>query len=200
MANIQDRCRIPWCNGKGAIIVRVDIIVPVVMVPVCLLLATLSWQMSAVILPGMYLFMFLFYHYWKKLAGDRSVMKFFFSWALTSVAFSFYVFETVVISFREILLWEDLLLVTLAMAMFYMLYICKQTPLPIRNVRPFVSVRNSSHDMYRDSSLKVTIEDNTGLRKLTMDDSGESGDEEMPHIPVIYESDITWVDSRPIKG
>ncbi|XP_064651475.1 palmitoyltransferase ZDHHC23-like [Lineus longissimus] len=199
MTTVQERCRIPWCNGKGAIMVRVDIIVPVIMVPLCLLMATLSWQMSVIILPGMYLFMYLFYRYWRDLAGQRSVSKFFFSWALTSVAFAFYVFETIVISFREVLLWEDLLLVSMAMAMFYMLCICKRRPLHIRNVRSTLSARNSTSDMCRDSSIKVTIEDNIGLRKLTIDDSREGGDEETPHISVIYESDMTWVDSRPVK-
>ena len=57
---------------------------------------------------------------WRRQGHRRT--PFFFAWGLTSVLTCYLVFQSLVVSFREVLLWEILLQFTSTAAMLYMLY------------------------------------------------------------------------------
>ena len=57
---------------------------------------------------------------WRRQGHRRT--PFFFAWGLTSVLTCYLVFQSLVVSFREVLLWEILLQFTSTATMLYMLY------------------------------------------------------------------------------
>ncbi|CAH1796966.1 unnamed protein product [Owenia fusiformis] len=120
-----DRCRLPWIGG--AIQVNLDVFLPVAVVPFSLIIACIHAYVAVLVLTLMPLSMYLFYRTWQK-RTNRKRTQFFFSWAVTSMVFSFHVFEIMALGLRKILLWENLLVVTLTAALAYMVYLTKQNP------------------------------------------------------------------------
>lgn len=180
---VEDRCRLPGIMGQGAVKVRLDVMVPVVTIPTCLFLATLGPVMTFLMLLAMPIFLLWFYRLWKRNTKRENTL-FFFSWGLMSVVTVFVVFESCVVGFREILLWEHLLLLT---AMFLMFYNFVKTKLNVpylkssKRQRSFANtIQSDRRVVYPDESVKVSLEE------MTTED--------------LSESDVKWLDSRPISG
>ncbi|CAD5116483.1 DgyrCDS5364 [Dimorphilus gyrociliatus] len=115
---IGDRCRLPMCFGKGAIQIRLDTAIPVLLVPSSILLATLGPYFTAFSFCTLPLMIYFFY---RVLTRDKLIRTdIFYTFGLTSVFLMFYTFEFVVIGYREILLWENIVVVIL----FSLLLIC----------------------------------------------------------------------------
>ncbi|XP_061184157.1 palmitoyltransferase ZDHHC23-like [Saccostrea echinata] len=180
---IEDRCRVPGILGQGAIKLRLDVIVPVITIPVCLFLATIGPVMTAVMLTMMPIFLLWFYRMWKRnTKKDRTL--FFYSWGLMSVVTIFVVFESCVVGFREILLWEHLLLLT---AMFLMLYNFVRTKLNTPYLKNLKRPRN--FEKMNQSDRRIVNADDTFKVPMSL--------EEMTAVE-LPESDVKWLDSRPI--
>lgn len=182
---LEDRCRVPGIMGRGALKVRLDVVVPIIIIPVCLGMATWGPVMTILMLTLMPIFLLWFYRLWKRNTKKDKTL-FFYSWGLMSVVVIFVVFESCVVGFREILLWEHLLLLT---AMFFMLYNFVITKLntpylkSIKRQRNFEKINQSDRRViYADDSVKVPL----SLEEMTAD--------ELP------ESDVKWLDSRPITS
>ncbi|XP_046376171.2 palmitoyltransferase ZDHHC23-like [Haliotis rufescens] len=198
VSTLVDRCRFPWCSGKGAVKIRMDTITPIVMVPVCLLIGTISFVATVAMLMFMPMFMLTFYVVWKRTGNHQT--QFFFLWGCTSVVFCFLIFIVCVIPFREILLWEILLLSTSVLLMFYYLSKVRRNPgrLKIQVLRQReVKTRYLPNGDGRRENGDVGIKMNgTGQNmyneipnpmSTVMEDTGLSAQQ------------VTWVDSRPIK-
>ncbi|ELT97935.1 hypothetical protein CAPTEDRAFT_173805 [Capitella teleta] len=168
----EDRCRVPWCSGKGAFSIRLDVAMPIFLVPSCLVFATLNWTCTLLGLAAIPSALFLFHRLWSQAPGRRR-SKLFYVWGISSSLFMFCTFETVVIGYREVLLWENMLLITLFVLLMFMLKRTKQNP-GFLATGQFVQ---GSMDGSGDHSVLNVEEDR------------------------FYDaSAITWVDSRPIKG
>jgi predicted membrane channel-forming protein YqfA (hemolysin III family) len=182
---LEDRCRIPGIMGGGAWKVRLDVVVPIITIPVCLGLAMWGPMMTVLMLTLMPIFLLWFYRLWKRNTKKDKTL-FFYSWGLMSVVTIFVVFESCVVGFREILLWEHLLLLT---AMFFMLYNFVITKLNTPYLKSLKRQRNYEKGtqsdrrvVYADDGVKVPM----SLEEMCAD--------ELP------ECDVKWLDSRPISS
>ncbi|XP_059472856.1 palmitoyltransferase ZDHHC23-B [Neocloeon triangulifer] len=103
---LQDRCRIPWKGGARP--VPLDFILPVFLLPLLGLFASLSvWCTVAVAL----IIPFLIFYSKKFYQQYFPLNKFFLSWSLTSAVCMFFVFELMIIPRLEILPSENFLLI-----------------------------------------------------------------------------------------
>lgn len=101
-----------------------------------------------------------------------------------SVVTIFVVFESCVVGFREILLWEHLLLLT---AMFLMFYNFVRTKLNVPYLKSSKKQKNFEKPIQSDRRVVYTDENvKVSLEEMTVED--------------LSESDVKWVDSRPISG
>ncbi|XP_067676913.1 palmitoyltransferase ZDHHC23-like [Haliotis asinina] len=193
-----DRCRFPWCSGKGAVKIRMDTITPIVMVPVCLLIGTISFFATVMMLMFMPVFILTFYVIWKRTGNHQT--QFFFLWGCTSVVFCVLIFIACVIPFREILLWEILLLSTSVVLMFYYLSKVRQNPgrlkTQLRRHREVKTKYLPNGDSKREN----------GDVEIKMNGNGQNVYNEIPNLTSAVVEDsgllaeqVTWVDSRPIK-
>jgi len=167
-STVEDRCRIPWKGG--AIRLRPDIICPIILVPSSMLLASISPVWTIIAFSGMFSLLFIFYRAWRhrRLGGRRT--RIFFVFGMTSISAMYYTFVTVVIGFREILLWEILVLSSMLAAMIYFLLRARRDPGII----------------HPDSSL-------SGPTRRRLYSSSEEN-------VSLSEFEVTWVDSRPIRS
>lgn len=179
---LEDRCRLPGILGQGAVKLRLDVVVPVITIPTCLFLATLGPVMTVLMLSIMPVFLLWFYRLWKR-NTKRERTLFFYSWGLMSVVTIFVVFESCVVGFREILLWEHLLLLT---AMFLMFYNFVRTKLNVPYLKSSKRQKNFEKPIQSDRRVVYTDENvKVSLEEMTVED--------------LSESDVKWVDSRPIS-
>ena len=118
-STIEDRFRIPWKGG--AIRLRPDIVCPIVLVPCSILLASISpfWTILSFTLTLTVLF--TFYRVWRRRRLGKRRTWVFFVFGITSIVSMYYTFLSVVAGYREIYLWEILLLSSLLAAMIYYL-------------------------------------------------------------------------------
>lgn len=112
-------------------------------------------------------------------------------WGLSSTLLMFYIFEFVVVGFREVLLWENMILVTGFGLMMLSLYYAKRNPgvLQIGDTQLWSDAleRNVDHSI-------IEVEDR-------LDRTDSYGDLTFPHSESFLDADrVTWVDSRPIRG
>lgn len=188
---IEDRCRIPWFGGEGAKQISLDVAFPVIVVPGGLLLATYGSRSTLFVFFCFPILLLAFYRNWLR-RPYKPRTRLFMSWGLVSVVQLYYTYITVVVGFREILLWETMLLTTLFFGMLYMFYLVKKDPgvIPVQRLTPDDSsgLEESSRSLFfgdsvdADSSAKVSWE------------------AEELKAPVIMEYEVSWVDSRRIKG
>ncbi|GAB1602411.1 palmitoyltransferase ZDHHC23-like isoform X1 [Argonauta hians] len=171
IATVSDRCRFPWCCGHGAIQVRLDVIAPVIVVPSCILISTIGPTTTIITLIAMPIIMFVCYQMWRRHHANTRT-KFFSSWANISILLSYIVFQTLVVGFRKILLWEFLLFFTAFLSMLYCLYLTKKQPGIVvkSNLTNSTETESASHYIHMDSSIMIPAKD------------------------------VTWIDSRPIEG
>ena len=118
---ISDRCRFPGVVGSGAIKVRLDLFLPIVVVPLSLAIATIGPITTFLVLTTMPLFMLFFYRNWRR-NTKKTRSPFFFIWGLMSCFVLFVIFEAAVIPYREVLLWENVLLGTAGALMLNYMY------------------------------------------------------------------------------
>lgn len=218
-ATIADRCRIPWCGGNGAIQVRLDVIVPIIVVPSCILLGTIGPIMTVGALIAMPFLMFIFYRMWRR-QHTKVRTKFFSTWANTSIIFSYFVFQTFVVAFRKILLWEFLLFFTALLALLYGLYLTKKNPGFLKfGHSDQEKTAEDSKTWQQNSKWVESLKNNdnkwkdvylNGQSTIQLNANGENNSifsqSESPNVvnentaPMIPVEEVTWVDSRPIEG
>ncbi|XP_064617480.1 palmitoyltransferase ZDHHC23-like [Liolophura sinensis] len=211
---IADRCRIPGLSGSGAIRVKIDVVVPIVTVPISLCLGTINFYMTIFVLASMPIFMFLFYRSWRT-QHNRVRTKFFYAWAMTSVLFTILIYHAFVLSFREVFLWEQMLLVTSIGIMFFALTFVRKDPGIIKpaspdTVTPSNQHLSSSQDQKDAASQKDSKDDysktisehvlgNFLLSNMGFDKESFKANYQAQTAPSMPEQKVTWVDSRPIK-
>lgn len=202
---LADRCRLPSLTGRGAVKVRIDVITPVVVIPCCLLFASLGPVATVISFLFMPVFVLLFYQVWRRQGNRRT--SFFFAWGLTSVICCYLVFQVLVVAFREVLLWEILLQFTSTALMLYMLYKTKGNPGFLRSGE---RERNSAQTRRPQSPAEPSIPNGTRLYDQAsgrpLDEGRQLFDQNSVEMSIqIDQSDmdasaVKWVDSRPIRG
>jgi len=78
-----------------------------------LLFATLGPLVTKLVLIGLPCSLFWTHHTWTRRGPTRSRTRLFYVWALTSAALIFSVYIVVVVGFREVLLWETMIVTTM---------------------------------------------------------------------------------------
>jgi len=125
-STLEDRCRIPWKGG--AVRLRPDIVIPIMLVPCGILLASVGPVWTVVAFAGTLAVLFAFYRMWRRRQHGRRRTHVFFVYGVTSIAVLYYVFISVVVGYREIFLWEILLLTAMLAAMIYYMIQARRDP------------------------------------------------------------------------
>ena len=107
--------------------------IPVVIIPVGILLGTLHAAVTIFMLVFMPLSLLSAYRLWLR-QKRKARTKLFYAWGVISFLQMYLTFQFVVVLYREILLWENLLLVTLIAGMLYAFYHAKKDPGIIRKI------------------------------------------------------------------
>lgn len=118
---IQDRLRIPWKGGAKQ--VAFDALLPVFIIPIMLLTASISLWWTIFAFTTVIIFLILISNF---LIRTLPYTKFFLMWAITSLAILYMIFEFVVIPFLEILLVENVALSILIFGFIMSLYTMKK--------------------------------------------------------------------------
>ena len=114
--------------------------------------------------------LFGFYRTWRRRRRGGRRTRVFFVFGMTSISVMYYTFITVVVAFREVFLWEILLLTTMFVAMIYFI----------------IQARRDPGIVIPESTLSGPTR-----RRLY------SGSEENANLS---EFEVMWVDSRPIQS
>lgn len=120
MATIRDRLRIPWRGGAKQ--VAPDSILPIILIPITLIHASLSFWRTVISFAALLIFLFFFSCH---LARAVPKTKFFFVWTVTSMVVLYAIFEFIVIPFLQILVEENICLSVLIVAFVICLYLTK---------------------------------------------------------------------------
>lgn len=200
MATIADRARVPWIGGSGAVQLQCDVTLPILILPTLFVLATAHELLTIAVClatPGALL---LYYCLWRRRGPRRSRTRFFYAWSLVSTFTCFYVFSVSAFAFREVLLWEMLIVFTLFGVMLYVLYLIKCDPGTLRPVQSVGIGEPKSVAMGHDS----TDRSEATMAETRLLASGASGGlnpvkRTRAVSECLSEADVTWVDSRPLK-
>lgn len=120
MATLQDRIRIPWRGGAKQ--VSLDAILPIVIIPITLLLASISQWWTVFSFTTIIVFLsYISYH----LRCSIPSTKFFFVWTCVSLCIQYVIFEFIVIPFLQILIEENIVLSILILGFVICLYMTK---------------------------------------------------------------------------
>ncbi|GFS21470.1 palmitoyltransferase [Elysia marginata] len=177
---LGDRLRIPTFFGAGAVKIRPDIFTPMFVVPSCLYLATLHPIMTMAVFAFMPCFIVTFHALWRRAYRDAPT-NFFYSWGLTSVLSSYVVFQCFVVAFREVLLWEILMVFTMMLIMFYFLYLTRRNPdLQKIVLKPRQGHKRTQSNMPHAKTMKA----NNSSTSITISEGAD------------MDSSVKWVDSR----
>ncbi|XP_023023459.2 zinc finger DHHC-type palmitoyltransferase GABPI [Leptinotarsa decemlineata] len=117
---MQDRLRIPWKGGAKQ--VAFDAVMPVFILPLMLLIASMSLWWTIFSFTTVAIFLGFISNFLIK-AIPRT--KFFFMWTLTSIVILYIIFEFIVIPFLEILLEENIALSIFIFGFIFCLYLMK---------------------------------------------------------------------------
>lgn len=179
---IEDRCRLPWLSGAKRI--PLDVAFPIILIPCGLLVATKGYLSTMFVFVSFPVLLLAFYRNWSR-RRRKTRTRLFYVWGLASVVQLYYVYITIVVGFREILLWETMLLTTLFFATLFAFYRAKNDPGVI-----------ASSKSLDDEGLRPSIEG-----KALDDDEKSEVLERRRHrkSQAIHEYEVTWVDSRAIK-
>lgn len=169
-STVEDRFRIPWRGG--AIRVRPDVIFPIILVPCSVLLASIGPVWTVVSFAGTFLFLITFYRRWRHHRLGRQKTPIFFIFGMTSISAMYYTFLSIVIMYRELLLWEILLLSLLLAAMVYYLIRARRNPGIIhrdsKSGFPESHRYSSSEDHHSLSELEVIWVDSRPIRSISV--------------------------------
>ncbi|KAG5894168.1 hypothetical protein JTB14_001863 [Gonioctena quinquepunctata] len=105
IVTMQDRLRIPWKGGAKQ--VAFDAVMPIFIIPIILLLASMSLWWTIFAFTTVAIFLGFISNF---LIRAIPHTKFFFVWTLTSIVILYIIFEFIVIPFLEILLEENIAL------------------------------------------------------------------------------------------
>lgn len=105
MATLQDRMRIPWKGGAKQ--VSFDAILPLIILPLMFLLASISLWWTVFSFTAATVILASVFRFFIKTIPNT---KFFLVWTITSIVMLYVIFEFVVIPLLEILLEENILL------------------------------------------------------------------------------------------
>lgn len=122
---VLDRLRIPWFGGAVKLNLQFDVITPIFIIPLCIMFAGLSVVttiLSFILMPVAAL-----YIYGKSLRFKQNT-RFYYAWCLTSCGFLMWVFEFMVLSYREVHVSENVILICLSLLALYMLHVVKGNP------------------------------------------------------------------------
>lgn len=187
---IGDRCRLPWCFGKGAIQIRLDTAVPILLVPCSILIATLGPLYTAL---SFFSLPFVLYFFYRLLTKDSLIRtEIFYIFGLTSIFLMFYTFEFIVIGYREILLWENIVIVIL----FSLLLLC----LVKARKDPGILEAQKEREINRD--LEKEILETNQIAKMFINNLGMSEEEVTKCISdkattkSLDSDQVNWADSR----
>lgn len=152
--SMQDRCRFPSFSGRGAIQIRLDLVVPLIMIPLGLFLSSNGSYFMYFVFPLYALTLLGYYRLWKR-RTKRTKSRFFFSWAVTSCLTLYYVFQIVITVYREVLFWENLLFSTMFALTMYCLYLTRCDPGIVQTIKakPNSHRRIGSHGKLTNAEL-----------------------------------------------
>ncbi|XP_066293424.1 palmitoyltransferase ZDHHC23-like isoform X1 [Branchiostoma lanceolatum] len=122
---LEDRLRIPWCNGRGAKQINPQVIPPLLLVPLSLNIAAIHPLLTAVVLV---LLPILLIRYYFRFIKIRQSGPFFLSWGLVSVGYLYSLYYRLVIPLGIVTSTETCLLTVLMVAMLAALTSAKQNP------------------------------------------------------------------------
>ena len=125
-STIEDRCRVPWKGG--AVRLRMDIVCPIILVPCSILLASISPAWTIIAFTGTLGLLFVCYRLWRRRTSGRRRTHVFFMFAIMSISTMCYTFLSIVVGFREVLLWEVMLLFAMLLAMTYHIIQARHDP------------------------------------------------------------------------
>lgn len=120
MATIHDRLRIPWRGGAKQI--APDCILPIILIPITLIHAALSFWRTIISFTLLLIFFLLFSCH---LIRTVPKTKFFYVWMITSLVFLYAIFEFIVIPFLQILVEENIALSVLIGGFLLCLYLTR---------------------------------------------------------------------------
>ncbi|ESO08176.1 hypothetical protein HELRODRAFT_190925 [Helobdella robusta] len=115
---IEDRIRLPFCNGRGAIKMNFELAYPAITLPFTLCLAAYGPYWTFFSLLSFFTVLIIS----SRLCRYRKRNRLFFATTLSSSIYLFAVFIVVVVGFRKILLWEILLMATLYLITLYLMF------------------------------------------------------------------------------
>ena len=153
--------------------------------------------------------LFLFYRAWMR-KTNKTRTQVFYIWGVSSCCLMFFIFQMFVIPYREILLWENLLLSTMFGLMMYSLYFARGDPGNLPKGHPEDGLNNEvmNSDLERinkdflETPFASALINNFGFDEGVMKENVAvkakhfKEREEMP----LSQEDVVWVDSRPIVG
>ncbi|XP_023235052.1 palmitoyltransferase ZDHHC23-like [Centruroides sculpturatus] len=104
---MSDRCRIPWCDGRGARKIEFSIIIPTILIPIIFIIAAQGWLWTIITFIFLPIFLIMIQI---KCLKHQIRTKFFLSWTISSLVFLLCVFEFEVVPYLEILFIENFVL------------------------------------------------------------------------------------------
>lgn len=120
-----DRCRIPWCDGKGARKIKFSVMLPVILIPIIFIIAAQGWLWTIVTFIVLPIFLIVIHIKYLKY---KIRTKFFLSWTISSLVFLLCVFELEVVPYLEILFIENFFLMCFVSIMCLCGYLVRLNP------------------------------------------------------------------------
>ncbi|KAL4219355.1 Pfam:zf-DHHC [Mactra antiquata] len=174
METFTDRCRIPGLLGGGAMRLNLEVVTPIVIIPLSLVLCAIGPIITLIVLSLLPYFCLVFYFLWKK-KTKKSRTKFFFVWGLTSVVFMYILFETIVCANANISIFDNILTTAAIIAMLVALFYAKKDP----GIVPEDRLKQYLHDSYSSFGLAMTKnsskEDLDGFEVIEISDIPTNG-------------------------
>lgn len=135
-----DRCRVPGLTGGGATRVNLEIVTPIIVIPISLMLCAIGPVTSCVILSILPYFCFFFYRTWKR-RTNKTRTKFFFVWGLASLLFLYFLFEMIICLSANISFIDNLVVSLSVIAMCVALRLAKKDPgiIPIEKLNQYMN-------------------------------------------------------------
>ncbi|CAH1118953.1 unnamed protein product [Phaedon cochleariae] len=143
LLTMQNRFRIPWKGGAKQI--AFDAILPIVIIPIMLLLASISLWWTFFSFTTVAIFLLFISNFLIRAVHHT---KFFFVWTLTSVIVLYLIFEFIVIPFLEILLEENIALSMFIFGFVICLYLMKTRIKSISSIRESEAENGTSGQYY----------------------------------------------------
>lgn len=167
---LLDRCRFPGLTGGGAVRINFELVMPIVSIPSFLLLAAngpVYTMLSLCLMPS---FCGFFYHTWQR-RMKKARTKFFFVWGLTSLVFTYFLFEMIISSNTKVAYLDNMVISLAAIGIVGALMFVKKDPGIVAESK----VQQYLHDSYAffglyPGRLEPQDEDLEGYEVVQMDE------------------------------